>query len=144
VSPCLPREAHRPRISSQALLLRMMDNPQYRDHLFADLSAVCQSNRCGEPLRQLLRRTDLHPRFLHDSDYPLPAINALVRTSALEEEGYINAGTRELLNELDRHNPLLFDFVTKRTLALHENGRTYRFQSSAFQVPAGLFPLPAV
>lgn len=134
-------ELNRPRVSSQELLFRMMEHPDHRELLFADLSAVCQANRCGEPLRKLLRRTELHPRFVNGSDYPLPAINALVRTSTLENHGYFDAATRELLNELDRHNPLLFDFVTKRTLALTEPAGSYRFSAASFQVPEGLFPL---
>lgn len=131
----------RPRVSSQALLFRMMERPEWRDLLFLDLSAVCQSNRCDAPLKALLQRKDLHARFVNGSDYPLPAINALVRTGLLEELGYIDARTRRLLNEIDQHDPLLFDFVLKRSLALKTGEGVARFAPSVFETPPGLFPL---
>jgi mannonate dehydratase len=120
------------------LCLRLMQEERSRGLLYADFSAMTQYNRCGQPLRELLMREELHSRLVHGSDYPLPAINALIRTGKLEDLGYITSDERRPLNELDRHNPLLFDFVLKRTLAVREDGKTYRFPASAFMVPEGL------
>ena len=60
------------------------------------------------------------------------------RTGKLEDLGYIHADARRALNELDRHNPILFDFVLKRTLTVQQDGKTYRFPPSAFMPPEGL------
>lgn len=120
------------------LFLKLMQEERSKDLLHADFSAMAQYNRCGEPLREMLTREELHARLIHGSDYPLPAINALIRTGTLEDLGYITSGERRALNELDRHNPLLFDFVLKRTLAVHKDGKTHRFPPSAFMVPEGL------
>jgi hypothetical protein len=125
-------------VSNFQLFLRLMEEERSKVLLHADFSATTQHNRCGAPLRGLLMREDLHPRLVHGSDYPLPAINMLIRTGTLEELGYINAEERRALNELDRYNPLLFDFVLKRTLTLRQDGKTYRFPPSTFMLPEGL------
>lgn len=126
----------KPLVSSVDLFLRLMDDAQYAGRVFGDISALVQFNRV-EVLGRILERTDLHPRLLNGSDYPLPAINALVRTSKLVELGFIDETQRELLNEIDRHNPLLFDFVLKRTL---RGSGGEQFAPAVFMPPADLFP----
>jgi mannonate dehydratase len=125
-------------VSSFELFLRLSQEERAKGLLHADFSAMAQYNRCGAPLREMLMREELHARLVHGSDYPLPAINALIRTGTLEELGYITADERRALNELDRHNPLLFDFVLKRTLTVRQDGKAYRFPPSAFMLPEGL------
>ncbi|HEY6047362.1 MAG TPA: hypothetical protein VIU65_12210 [Pyrinomonadaceae bacterium] len=97
--------------------------------LFADISAMTQYNRAGA-LRTILAREDLHERLVNGSDYPLPAINILIRTGGLVKQGYINADERACLNEIYDYNPLLFDFVLKRTLKLP--GTSKRLPASVF------------
>ena len=89
--------------------------------LHADFSALTQYNRCGEPLRQLLMREDLHPWLVHGSDYPLPAINALIRTGTLEDLGYITSDERRVLNELGTDIAAI-----KRELECYVTGRPRR------------------
>jgi uncharacterized protein len=128
----------KPMVPNFDLFLRMVAEPRHHGRLFADISALVQYNR-AERLADLLRREDLHPILINGSDYPLPAINVLVRTGTLEDLGYITAEEREVANEIDRHDPLLFDFVLKRTLRLRENGKEHRFADSVFMTPPGLF-----
>lgn len=106
----------RGQVSSFELFLRLMDEREYEGVLWADISALTQFNRSGVPLRTMLQRTDLHPRLVNGSDYPLPAINIIIRTAALVDQGYITATERTALNEIYDYNPLLFDFVLKRTV----------------------------
>lgn len=126
----------KPLASSFELFLRMMDDPQHVGRLYGDLSALTQYNR-APALARILERSDLHTRLVNGSDYPLPAINALLRTGELVEMGYISEAERALLNEIDQHNPLLFDFVLKRTVRL-EGGE--QLAPSVFMPPADLFP----
>jgi uncharacterized protein len=98
------------------LFMRLMDEPKYRRLLFGEISAMPQINRMPAPLATLLKRQDLHPRLVNGSDYPLPAINSLIWTRALARGGFITAEEREAINEIYDYNPLLFDFVLKRTL----------------------------
>lgn len=98
------------------LFLRLMENKEYEGLLFGDIAAMLQINRSGEALKTLLMRTDLHPRLLHGSDYPLPAINFNVSLDMLQTRGYISKKEKKPLKEIYTFNPLLFDAVCKRTL----------------------------
>lgn len=98
------------------LFLRLMDEPKYRGLLFGEVSAMLQFNRMPGPFSTLLKRQDLHSRLVNGSDYPLPAINALIRTRSLASDGFITSEERNALNEIYDYNPLLFDFVLKRTM----------------------------
>jgi uncharacterized protein len=100
------------------LFMRLMDEKRYEGLLFGETSAMTQFNRAGKPLRTVLAREDLHERLVNGSDYPLPAVNILIRTGSLMKHGYITADERAQLNEIYDFNPLLFDFVLKRSLKL--------------------------
>lgn len=128
----------RPPVENFRLFLRLAEDGKYTDRLFADVSALMQFNRC-EHLPELLRREGLHARLLDGSDYPLPAINALIRTGKLAGLGLITDAERELVNEIDRHDPLLFDFVLKRTVRIADGGVERRLPDSAFMPPPGIF-----
>ncbi|MEA2659203.1 MAG: hypothetical protein QOF64_1799, partial [Candidatus Binatota bacterium] len=114
----------------------LLDEPKYAGLLFGEISAITQYNRMPTPLATLLSRQDLHPRLVNGSDYPLPAINALIRTSKFASEGFITADERQSLNEIYDHNPLLFDFVLKRTLR-HPKTRQ-KLAASIFMANPGL------
>jgi hypothetical protein len=120
----------RPRVSNFRLFLRLMDDRRYDGLVFGDISAMTQFNRIGEPLSTVLSREDLHARLVNGSDYPLPAVNALIRTRPLARAGYLDSDEREPLRELYGFNPLLFDFVLKRRLRLP--GTTRRLPASIF------------
>jgi predicted TIM-barrel fold metal-dependent hydrolase len=98
------------------LFLELMNQKKYEGLLFADISAMTQYNRMGVPLLTMLNNTAMHKRLVNGSDYPLPAINIIIRTSLLEKAGYITKTERKYLNEIYQFNPLLFDFVVKRTI----------------------------
>src|SRR3989442_9661114 len=108
----------RQRVPNFDLFLRLMSEKRYEGLLFADISAMTQYNRIGRPLTTILQREDLHERLVNGSDYPLPAVNLLIRTSALVRQEYITKDERAGLNEIYDYNPLLFDFVLKRTMKL--------------------------
>jgi len=110
-----PQRKRRPNFD---LFLRLMDEKRYQGLLFADISAMTQYNRTGRPLTTILQREDLHERLVNGSDYPLPAINVLIRTGALRKQGYITPDERSWLNEIYDYNPLLFDLVLKRTIKI--------------------------
>jgi hypothetical protein len=137
-------------VSNFQLLLRLMS--EFPDNLFCDISSMTAFRRLGEPLTTILDREDLHDRlgntpsspsssylviYLHSysktlhsffssangSDYPVPAINLVVQTSALVRHGYITETERGLLNEIYAVNPLVFDYVTKRVLKSPVTGK---------------------
>ena len=75
-------------------------------------------------------------RFVNGSDYPVPGINAAIRTSTLAEAGLITDKERLHLNEIYSYNPLVFDFVVKRTLKHPETRQ--QLPLSMFRVPREL------
>ena len=118
------------------LFMRLMEEKRYEGLVFGEISAMTQFNRIGKPLTTVLEREDLHERLLNGSDYPLPAINVLIRTRPLVKGGYINANERASLNEIYDYNPLLFDFVLKRTLKLP--GTNKRLPAAVFMTNPAL------
>jgi len=118
------------------LFLRLMDEPKYRGLLFGEISAMLQFNRMPIPFTTILKRQDLHPRLVNGSDYPLPAINSLIWTRSLARNGFITAEERQSLNEIYDYNPLLFDFVLKRTMRHPETKQ--KLAASVFMANPGL------
>ena len=112
------------------LFLRMMEKAQYKNILLGEISAVTQANRPISALKTLIERQDLHPRLINGSDYPLPAVNFLIRTQNFVKAGMLTQEQGKSLKEIYQFNPLLFDFVLKRTLTLPQTGQ--KFSPSIF------------
>lgn len=98
------------------LFIRMMDDPKYKGKLFGEISAMTQYNRFPGAFQILMRRPDLQGRMVNGSDYPLPAINFIIWMRKIRSAGMITRPEEKALREIYRVNPLLFDFVLKRTL----------------------------
>jgi predicted TIM-barrel fold metal-dependent hydrolase len=113
------------KVPSFDLFMRLMDNSKYDGLLYGEISAMTQFNRLPKPLLTLLERTDLHHRLVNGSDYPLPAINIVIQTRSLVNYGMITKEERKYLNEIYKYNPLLFDYVLKRTIKHPQFGTTF-------------------
>ncbi len=124
------------RVPNFDLFMRLMNEKRYEGLVFGEISAMTQFNRIGKPLTTLLEREDLHERLVNGSDYPLPAVNVLIRTKPLVKQGYINADERQYLKEIYDYNPLVFDFVLKRTIRLP--GTAQRLPASVFMTNLSL------
>lgn len=120
-------------VSNFQLFLRMMGEAKYEGLLFGEISALTQYNRFRGKLDVLLEKEELHHRLVNGSDYPLPAVNIVIRTGELQEEGYITGEEKEALDQIYRYNPLLFDFVLKRTVRHPTSGK--KFPPSVFMSP---------
>lgn len=126
----------RPHVHNFDLFLRLMHEKRYEGLVFGEVSAMTQFNRLGKPLTTILEREDLHERIVNGSDYPLPAVNVLIRTRPLVKHGYITAKESNWLKEIYQYNPLLFDFVLKRTVKLPGSNR--RLPAAVFMINAAL------
>lgn len=71
--------------------------------------------------RILLEGERYSGRMTYGSDYPLPASAFLNPNKNLQDHGFITRSERKALDEIQRFNPLLYDFVLKRTLRLPDN-----------------------
>lgn len=115
-------------VSSFDLFTRMMQEPRYQGRLFGDISAMTQYDRAPF-LKQILARPEWHTRLLNGSDYPLPGILPIYSATSFVEVGLLAADAVPVLDVIQQHNPLLFDFVLKRSLRL--NG--VRFPAQVFE-----------
>jgi mannonate dehydratase len=96
-----------------------MDDEKYKKNLFGDISAVVQFNRDEKILKTLLSRKDLHDRLVNGSDYPLPAVNIVIQLRKLKS--FLTESEIISLKEIYEYNPILFDFVLKRSLKWEGN-----------------------
>jgi hypothetical protein len=113
----------RKQVENFDLFMRLMDEKRYEGLVFGETSAMTQFNRAGRPLNTILEREDLHDRIVNGSDYPLPAVNILIRMGPLVRSGYITVDEGESLKEIYKYYPLLFDFTLKRRLKHPETRR---------------------
>lgn len=103
-------------ISNFDLFARLMHEEDYINNLFGEISAITQINRIGAPLETILKNKNWHDRIVNGSDYPLPAIMPLFSLKWLQFKKYITATEADVLAKIRVYNPLLFDFVLKRTV----------------------------
>jgi mannonate dehydratase len=112
-----------PYVDSFTLFSRLMTETRYDGRVYGDVSAVTQVNRAGGTLARLLERTEWHARLLNGSDYPLPGIMPIFSVDAIVALGLLERSAAPVLTEIRAHNPLLFDFVLKRSL--RRDGRAF-------------------
>ena len=68
-------------------------------------------------------------------------VQRLRRTSSLVSQGFITPAERAALNEIYDFNPLVFDYVLKRTLRARDaDGREHRFSPAIFEQHPQLAP----
>ena len=94
----------------------MLEEPAWEGLLFGDVSAMLQHNRVGALARLLEHDPSIHARLVNGSDYPLPALNLTIWMSELVDENLVSDEEADALGEIDDDNPLLFDYVAKRTM----------------------------
>jgi predicted TIM-barrel fold metal-dependent hydrolase len=112
-----------------ALCMRMIKqsigNPQKGEgKLFGDLSAL-STNLCYKQLMTLLDTPEIHGRLINGSDYPIPAINALIWLGQTCRRGLITKQETTLLREIYQYNPLLMDVVFKRICRHPHTGKQF-------------------
>ena len=103
----------------------MMEKEEYRGRLFGEISVMTMGRifiwrGSHEKLNRLIAETQpgktLTGRMLNGSDYPIPAIASLNPSEELRERRMITPTDQRALDEVFAYNPLLFDFVLKRTV----------------------------
>jgi len=109
-----------PGVPSFELFARLMSKPRYDGLLFGELSAITQINRVGPALETVIKHEEWQPRLLNGSDYPLPGVLPLFSLKQMVRRGYIAETEAEVLSTIRLHNPLLFDFVLKRSLRIEQ------------------------
>ena len=116
------------RVKSFSLFARLMDESRYNSLLYADISALTLRNHAWV-IPDLLQRQAWHSRLLDGSDYPLAGILPLFNLDSFVSENLLPQEAVPVLNAIQKHNPLLFDFALKRLL---RNGAA-QFPVSVFE-----------
>ena len=110
--------------------IELMEAPEYEGSLFGEISVMVMGGFLSGDSRDLMVRViegarpsgALHRRMLNGSDYPVPAIAFFNPTKGLVAHDMITADEKKWLDEIYGYNPLLFDFVVKRTLRHPQTG----------------------
>jgi uncharacterized protein len=97
------------------LFERLMKEPRYEKLLFGDISATILYNR-ADYIGEVIKNASWHSRLLNGTDYPLPGIMPVVSIDHFVRMGLLAEGDVPVLRQLREHNPLMFDFVLKRSL----------------------------
>ena len=132
-----PDPARAPRARNLDLFAMLMREPRYAALLHGDLSAVTQANR-AESLPELLQASAWHGRLLNGTDYPLPGIMPIFSVQGFVRAGLVDEAALPVLRELGHVNPLVFDFVLKRSLSWKGS----RFPARVFETRPFFDPFP--
>jgi len=119
-----------PYVESFSLFARVFE--KYKN-VYGDISAMTQVNRAGPALVRTIENAHWHERLLNGSDYPLPGVMPVFSVDYLVSLKLLPESAAPVLREIRAHNPLLFDFVLKRTL--RSNGKSFAagvFETRAF------------
>lgn len=119
---------HNQSVKSIDLFFRLMDDANYSNTVFGEISAITLINHAWA-ITPLLQRQDLHHRLINGSDYPLPGILPLVNTEYLARLNLLETDHVPFLQALKHYNPLMFDFALKR-LMRHDG---IRFPTQTFE-----------
>lgn len=95
-----------------------MADRNYEGLLFGEISALTQVNRDLETIKTIFEHEEWHERLMNGSDYPLPGVMPLFSLTRYVDAGYLQEEEAQLLSQIRRYNPLLFDFVLKRSLII--------------------------
>jgi uncharacterized protein len=106
-----------PRVPSFKLFERLMNDKKYDANLFADISAIPQANR-ADTLAEIVGREAWTTRLVNGSDYPLPGVMPLFSVDKLVERGWLPKNEGDVIKSIREYNPLVFDFVLKRSLRI--------------------------
>jgi uncharacterized protein len=123
--------------------LEMMREQAYRGRLFGEISVLPYVGT-QDKMAAIFADPDLRCRMLDGSDYPSPALQIVrklstalfepsgpLRWSAAEPLSTLRA-RRDALDTIRRENPLLYDFVLKRSLRFRIHGRLEPLPDAVF------------
>jgi uncharacterized protein len=98
------------------------NNESRRDWLtsacIACLATGVPQTKRAPALAKIINRHDWVKRLVNGSDYPLPGVMPLFSVDAMVERGWLIKNEGDVIKQIREYNPILFDFVLKRTLRI--------------------------
>jgi mannonate dehydratase len=110
---------HGPWVSNLELFYRLVAEKDYQGRVFGDISAITQVNRDKAVIEAIFNRAEWHSQLINGSDYPLPGVLPIISTQNFVDWGFIEQSEADVLAQIRRYNPLLFDFVLKRAIKIN-------------------------
>jgi len=109
---------HGPEVANLELFARLMAEPRYEQLALGDIAAITQVNRDRWKVERIVETDEWHDRLLYGSDYPLPAVMPVFSPLNFVDWNMLPASTADVLSEVRRYNPILFDVMLKRLIAV--------------------------
>jgi len=116
-------------VENYKLFDRLMNDKNYEENLFGDISAITQINRSQEALEHIITHDEWHHRLVYGSDYPLPGVMPVFSPRTMVDRGYFSGHVADYISHVRLYNPLLFDFLLKRFI----NVQGKRLANSVFE-----------
>ena len=114
------------KVQSIELFARLLKEPQYRDLLYGDISAITQINRRQYNFEKIYTSSDWHDRLIQGSDYPLPGVMPIFSLSDFVNKSYLSQAHADVLSQVRKYNPLLFDFMLKRIIRVNNKALSHK------------------
>ena len=105
-----------PETRNYELFANMMGEHRYEGLLYGDISAIPQVNRDGPAIGDIIQHQQWHHRLLNGSDFPLPGVMPIFSTKRIVDLGLLDVKDLRVLKAIRRYNPILYDFVLKRSM----------------------------
>lgn len=132
----LDLEASSPKpVSNFKLFSRLMDDDNYQNNCFGDISAINLVNRESSEIKTIIENQAWHARLLYGSDYPLPGVMPIISSKQLVASGLLDESYLPFVNRVRSYNVWLYDFFIKRFMSSGES----RLSDSVFQTKNHFF-----
>ncbi len=107
------------------------------NNLYGEISAVPYSNTHHLLKKIIYSKQEFINRFVNSSDYPAVTPYIINPLDNLMREGWIEKHEKNSLDLIFRYNPLLFDFVMKRTIRVKITNRKGEVEKK--KIPSSIF-----
>ena len=112
----LDKGPHGPSVANLELFARLMAEAKWENQVYGDIAAITQVNRDRGVIEKVFQTDEWHDRLLYGTDYPLPGVFPLYSPQNFVDWGMLKETEAEVLSEVRRYNPLLFDVMLKRLI----------------------------
>ena len=107
---------HAQTVANLELFARLMAEQKWEKQVFGDIAAVTQVNRDRWMIEKIIQNDQWHDRLIFGTDNPLTGVLPLYSPQNFVDWGMLAANEAEVLSEIRRYNPILFDVMLKRLL----------------------------
>ncbi|MDH5731156.1 MAG: amidohydrolase, partial [Gammaproteobacteria bacterium] len=90
------------------------------------ISAITQINRRQYNFEKIYTSSDWHDRLIQGSDYPLPGVMPIFSLSDFVNKSYLSQAHADVLSQVRKYNPLLFDFMLKRIIRVNNKALSHK------------------